>query len=163
MMATGTGIRRYGGGAFSPRLGARARRCTPGDVGYICRQHQERGGYPGGRYHHRRRTIPRQTPLPGYKAVLPMVFCGIYPADGADYEDLKERPGKAAAQRRFRCPLSPRPAWPWDLGSAAGFWDCCTWRSFRSGWSGSLTWTIVTTAPSVIYQVKKTDGPGTDH
>ena len=43
---------------------------------------------------------PAAEPLPGYKPVLPMVYCGIYPADGADYESLQRRAGKAAAERR---------------------------------------------------------------
>ena len=44
---------------------------------------------------------PADEPLPGYRAVRPMVFCGIYPADGAHYTDLREALEKIAAQRRF--------------------------------------------------------------
>lgn len=40
---------------------------------------------------------PAESPLPGYKDVQPMVFCGIYPADGSEYEDLKEALEKASA------------------------------------------------------------------
>ena len=42
---------------------------------------------------------PADAPLPGYRNVTPMVYCGIYPADGADYENLQGRTGKAAHER----------------------------------------------------------------
>ena len=44
---------------------------------------------------------PCAEPLPGYRKVNPMVYCGMYPADGAKYPDLTRRAGEAAAQRRF--------------------------------------------------------------
>ena len=64
-------------------------------------QHQKCEGYPGGRYDHRRETIPAHEPLPGYKKVNPMVYCGMYPADGAKYPDLRDALGKTAAKRCF--------------------------------------------------------------
>ena len=42
---------------------------------------------------------PAMEPLPGYRKVNSMVFCGIYPADGAKYGDLRDAPGKAPAER----------------------------------------------------------------
>ena len=56
---------------------------------------------------------------------------------------------KSCSSTTPRSPLSRRPRSRWASASAADFWGCCTWRSSRSGWSGSSTWTSITTAPSV--------------
>ena len=82
---------------------------------------------------------PAAEPLPGYKPVLPMVYCGIYPADGADYESLRDALEKL---RLNDAALSFEP----ETSRGAGLrlplpasWAFCTWRSFRSGWSASST------------------------
>lgn len=94
--------------------------------------------------------------LPGYKKVNPMVYCGLYPADGAKYGDLRDALEKLQLNdasfimnRRHRSLL--------DLVSAAAFWDFFILRSFRSVWR-EYNLDLVTTAPSVIYKVYKTNG-----
>ena len=100
---------------------------------------------------------PAAEPLPGYREVTPMVFCGIYPADGADYPALKDALEKL---RTNDASLSFEP----ETSVALGF-------GFRCGFLGLLHMdimttrlerefdlNIVTTAPSVIYKVVKNNG-----
>ena len=102
-----------------------------------------------------------EEPLPGYKKIMPMVYCGIYPADGSEYEDLK-----AALEK-----LSLNDAslfWEPETSVALGF-------GFRCGFLGLLhmeiieeridreyNLNVITTSPSVIYKVYKTNGESFD-
>ena len=100
---------------------------------------------------------PAAEPLAGYKKVLSMVFCGIYPADGARYDDLRD------ALERLQLNDASLTFEP-ETSNALGF-------GFRCGFLGLLHMEIiqerlereydldlVTTAPSVIYRIKLTDG-----
>ena len=129
---------------------------TAGEVGYITASIKTVGDARGGD------TVttvenPASEPLPGYRKVNPMVFCGIYPADGADYENLRDALEKLQLNDAA---LSYEP----ETSGALGF-------GFRCGFLGLLHLEIiqerlereydldlVTTVPSVIYKINLTDG-----
>ena len=87
---------------------------------------------------------PCKEPLPGYKKVNPMVYCGLYPADGAKYPDLRDALEKLQLNDAS---LQFEP----ETSVALGF-------GFRCGFLGLFNLDLVTTAPGVVYRVYKTDG-----
>ena len=100
---------------------------------------------------------PAAAPLPGYRHVTPMVYCGIYPADGADYPALKDALEKLR-MNDASLSFDPETSVALGYGFRCGFlgllhMDIITTRLERE-WDLNL----VTTAPSVIYRVTKTDG-----
>ena len=126
-----------------------------GDVGYFAGSIKELTRFVGDTI----TTIenPAKEPLPGYKEALPMVFSGMYPVDNEDYQNLKE------ALEKLKLNDSSITFEP-ETSSALGF-------GFRCGFLGMLhmeiaqerlereyNLSLVTTAPSVVYHVYKTNG-----
>ena len=102
-------------------------------------------------------NAPAPAPLPGYKHVTPMVYCGIYPADGADYPALKDALEKLR-MNDASLSFEPETSVALGYGFRCGFlgllhMDIITTRLERE-WDLNL----VTTAPSVIYHIIKTNG-----
>ncbi|WP_253288881.1 translation elongation factor 4 [Amphibacillus sp. MSJ-3] len=155
MMATGKEFEVNEVGVFNPKL-VPLDKLEVGDVGYLTASIKNVGDSHVGD------TItlannPATEPLPGYRKLNPMVFCGLYPIDPNKYNDLRE------ALERLELNDSSLQ-YEAETSQALGF-------GFRCGFLGLLHMEIIqerierefnidliTTAPSVIYQVKKTDG-----
>ena len=155
MMATGKSFEVIEVGAFKPKM-TMVEELTVGDVGFLVAAIKNvkdtRVGDTITSAHN-----PAAEPLPGYRKVNPMVFCGLYPVDTQDYNDLREALEKLELNDAA---LKYEP----ETSSALGF-------GFRCGFLGLLHMEIIqerierefgisliTTAPSVIFNVTKTDG-----
>lgn len=156
MMATGAEFDVVEVGCMHPSGLIPAKTLSAGDVGYVAASIKNiRDTRVGDTI----TTVknPAKEPLPGYKKVNPMVYCGIYPADGAQYEDLKDALSKLQlndAALMFEAETSVALG----FGFRCGFLGLLHMEIIQERLEREYNLDLVTTAPSVIYKVYKTNG-----
>jgi hypothetical protein len=138
MMGTGASYSLDRVGVFSPKMQEMAQ-LGPGEVGFLTASIKEVADTRVGDTITDERK-PTAEALPGFKPVQPVVFCGLFPVDAAEFENCAP-PWAACASTTPASPTRWRPRRPWASASAAASWACFISRSSRSAWSASSTWT----------------------
>ena len=127
-----------------------------GEVGYIAASikdvRQARVGDTG-----TLKDRPAAEPLEGYRAVQPMVFCGIYPADGAHYTDLRDALEKLQLNDASLT-FEPETSVALGFGFRCGFLGLLHMEIIQERLEREYDLDLITTAPSVVYKLKLTDG-----
>ncbi|MCF6461093.1 translation elongation factor 4 [Clostridium sp. Cult3] len=100
---------------------------------------------------------PTDTPLPGYKKVVPMVYCGIYPAEGEDFNSVRDALEKLQVNDASLI-FEPETSVALGFGFRCGFLGLLHMEIVQERLEREFDLNIVTTAPSVIYRIKKKSG-----
>ena len=156
MMATGAVFEVVEVGTFAPGQFMPCEELSAGMVGYMTASIKELKETRVGD------TItddenPCDEALPGYKKVLPMVYCGIYPADSARYQDLREALEKLQLNDAALL-FEPETSIALGFGFRCGFLGLLHLDIITERLQREYDLDLVTTAPSVVYKVYKTDG-----
>ena len=143
-------------GYFTPGNYMQTDQLLAGDVGYIAASIKSLSDLHVGD------TItlknnPAEEPLKGYKKVQPMVYCGLYPMDGSDYENLKVALEKLQLNDAALV-YEPETSAALGFGFRCGFLGLLHLEIIEERLDREFDLGLITTSPSVIYKVHKTDG-----
>ena len=100
---------------------------------------------------------PTDSPLPGYKKVVPMVYCGVYPAEGEEFNSVRDALEKLQVNDASLI-FEPETSIALGFGFRCGFLGLLHMEIVQERLEREFDLNIITTAPSVIYKVKKNDG-----
>ena len=156
MMATGAQYKVVEVGTMSPRGLIPCDALGAGEVGYITASIKTVADTQVGD------TItelnrPAAEPLPGYREVMPMVFSGVYPADGAKYQDLRDSLEKLKLNDASFV-YEPESSIALGFGFRCGFLGLLHMEIIQERLEREYNLDLITTAPNVVYRVTKTDG-----
>lgn len=156
LMATGKIFNVTEVGYFTPGSYMPTNELLAGDVGYIAASIKSLSDLHVGD------TItlannPAQEPLKGYKKVQPMVYCGLYPIDGSEYENLKVALEKLQLNDAALV-YEPETSAALGFGFRCGFLGLLHLEIIEERLDREFDLGLITTSPSVIYKVHKTDG-----
>lgn len=156
MMATGAEFNVVEVGYMGAKTSYPAACLSAGEVGYIAASIKNIGDTRVGD------TVtlaqrPAKEPLPGYRKVNPMVFSGIYPADGAKYGDLREALEKLQLNDASLT-FEPETSQALGFGFRCGFLGLLHMEIIQERLEREFNLDLITTAPSVIYEIVMTSG-----
>ena len=156
MMATGATYRVVEVGYMSPKGLMPKTELGAGEVGYITASIKTVSDTQVGD------TITTvldgaKEPLPGYRPVQPMVYCGVYPADGAKYQDLRDALEKLKLHDAAFV-YEPESSIALGFGFRCGFLGLLHMEIIQERLEREYNLDLITTAPNVVYRVTKTDG-----
>ncbi len=143
-------------GYFEPGSYSPSDRLQAGEVGYIAASIKSLSDIRVGDTITLKNNSAKE-PLPGYKKVNPMVYCGIYPVDGSDYENLKVALEKLKLNDAA-LEYEPESSGALGFGFRCGFLGLLHLEIIEERLDREFDLGLITTSPSVIYKVHKTDG-----
>ena len=155
LMGTGAAYHVDGVGVFRPAKQA-VESLGPGELGYLNASiKQVRDARVGDTVTDDRR--PTDKPLPGFKPAVPVVFCGLFPVDSAEFEDLRDAVERLALNdASFSFEMETSAAL--GFGFRCGFLGLLHLEVIRERLEREYNVDLITTAPSVIYKITMTDG-----
>ncbi len=142
-------------GVFVPNMRA-VERLEVGDVGYVIANVKSLGDIDVGDTL-TAATNPAHVPLPGYRKAVPMVYCGLYPNEGAEYDDLRDALEKLKLNDAALV-YEPETSAALGFGFRCGFLGLLHMEILQERLERDYTLDLIATSPSVVFRVTKTDG-----